>query len=389
MTRIILVGCAGQRNLGDDALVQVFAEQLQGADLVAVSSNPEETTAVTGLPAFYPYGLRQIGTKVRTLLRCEAIVFAGGSPLKEIREGVTDRSRFQLLLGTLALVWLGRLLRKQVVFAHVGVGPLRSKLARALCRWAIQGADRVIVRDSHSMDVLQNIGGRSQVTLAADATWALSWRPAPHRHGSGVPRIGLAPHYYVQGAHIDYATFRDEMVNLCTSIHRQLNGVCEIHLLAFCYGYYDHDDIAVCQEIARLLPREIAACIDVEATPEAMLDRIASLDMVVGVRLHASIFACITGVSLLPVVYDVKCRGFAHDAGLSDWAVEIEDVAAGRLPEHFARAWRDRVQIGRRIAHIRPSMVDRALTGFDEVRTVLARPSANRRRSSEAMRADR
>jgi polysaccharide pyruvyl transferase WcaK-like protein len=373
MTRIILAGSAGQRNLGDDALLAAFASQLGHDQLFAISSTPEETEEVSGISAFFPYGLKNFRRKLSAFLQADAVVFAGGSPLKEIRGSVTDRSRYQLLVGTLFLVLLSRLFGKKVLFSAIGVGPINSTLSRTLCRWAIGMASSVSVRDLDSMELLENMGIGDSLLLAADATWILPWSSQPSPARPAWPRVGLAPLYYVHSEKVDYVGFRNGIVDLCKFINEYFEGQCEIHLLAFCYGHYAHDDIRTCLEIKRLLPPDIPVAVDVRVTPQEMLDLIASLDFVVGVRLHSSVFSCIVGTPLLPVVYDVKCRGFARDMGLADFAVELGDVPAGKLRSCFVEAWQSRDTIRATIQEKRLEMTSKAQQNFDLLKRELGR----------------
>lgn len=63
---------------------------------------------------------------------------------------------------------------------------------------------------------------------------------------------------------------------------------------------------------------------------------ISQLYMVVGFRYHSNIFAAIAGIPFLPVVYEEKMESFVEEAGLSRYALAVEDIDADMLYEKYA-----------------------------------------------------
>jgi polysaccharide pyruvyl transferase WcaK-like protein len=129
MARIVLAGAFGQRNPGDDALLDAFAQALAGHEIIATSSAP--ATSVPGCDVVAPGDPTAVMRRVRA---ADAVVFAGGTIFKELRPA-TGRAPMDLLARALAMGFGTRALGKQLALVGVGAAPLRRGRSRLLACW--------------------------------------------------------------------------------------------------------------------------------------------------------------------------------------------------------------------------------------------------------------
>ncbi|KPV49485.1 hypothetical protein SE17_32355, partial [Kouleothrix aurantiaca] len=197
MHTIFLLGAYGQNNLGDDALLEVFLEQLRDSHLIVNSAQPAETQRRYGVEAVATYsswpGLR----RPRALWRSNAIVFGGGSLLKEI-EGSAP-ARLLYFFRIFLLLMFGKLFGRPTAMLGVGIGPLDRPLYRWLARHAANLADLICVRDADSRNLLHAIGVRRPIHVTADPVLTLSDEQlassSARASEEGHPTVVVVPRY--------------------------------------------------------------------------------------------------------------------------------------------------------------------------------------------------
>ena len=97
---------------------------------------------------------------LRHLVSCDAVVFGGGSIVKELYRSV-GRWRYATLVMVLAIVVVARAARRPVLLCGVGVGPIDTRVGRLLAAdRSCRTASLVSVRDATSYETCLSIGAR-------------------------------------------------------------------------------------------------------------------------------------------------------------------------------------------------------------------------------------
>ncbi len=173
--RIVFLGTHGQYNIGDELLLDTFLTQLGPEHEYVVNSyDPAYTSAqVAGR-----FTVRVIDTArdrvalLRALLRCDVLVFGGGSIIKELYAS-TGRNPYSTLLMILAIVTFTRkIARKPIAMLNVGVGPLLTPRGLKIARMILRQVDQLTVRDERSLTTCRSVG--VEPVLATDAVFSAS-----------------------------------------------------------------------------------------------------------------------------------------------------------------------------------------------------------------------
>ena len=370
MKKIFLLGAYGQHNLGDDALLEVFLAQLSDSQLVVKSASPSDTQRRYGVEAVAAYGRWPRLRRPRALWGAGAIVFGGGSLLKELEGGALVRLAY--FVRILALLLFGKLFGRPTAMLGVGIGPLGRPLGRQLARLAANLADLICVRDAASYSLLRSIGVRRPVYLAADPICMLAGgvRPPPQAHADR-PLVAVIPHYSLGAEHID------ALAAACD--HLAETYAARIQLIAFQTGYRARfDDMAAARAIQARMRHAEAAEVLAPSTPSSAVDLLGQAAMVVSTRLHGLIFAATRGVPVVALDYEVKVGSFMAEIGQS-WAnMALPDLAAGRLPALLDAAWARRDASAQAIAARMAELDARAQQSFELFHELLDRPAARR-----------
>jgi polysaccharide pyruvyl transferase CsaB len=323
MSRIVLSGYYGFNNLGDEAVLGATVDALRrrcpGVEIAVLSADPRSTTGtygVEGIPRASPRDL------LRCLKRCDLCLSGGGSLFQD----VTSWRSPWYYLGVLALAQ--RFGRRTAVYAQ-GIGPLRGRAVRSAARRVLNRVDLVTLRDPASLASLAELGvDRPPVALAADPALLLEPDPSPRvtaehaRWGSGTA-FGLAVRAWDTGTWL-------------AAVAAAARTVAERRAARWiCVPMHPPGDVAVAVRLAEMIGGS-ATVVEAALGPREMLSLFGRLAVVVGMRLHALVFAAIQGVSLIALAYDPKVAAFARELG--EPVLHPGTLEVGALVEAIERA---------------------------------------------------
>jgi len=302
MSRVVLSGYYGFDNLGDEAVLAATVDALRarrpGVEIAVLSGTPEATGrafAVEGVPR------ARVGDLVRILRRSDLFLSGGGSLFQD----VTSWRSPWYYLGVLALA--RRLGCRTAVYAQ-GIGPLRGRAIRSAARRTLSAVDLITLRDRESLSALASLGvDRPPVALAGDPAlllapeWSARVLAETSQWGAGV-HVGLALRAWRNDAWLD-------------AVARAARTIVERHGVRWvCLAMQRPGDFVLAERVAAALGPG-ARVVRAPLNPREMLALVGRLGLVVGMRLHALMFAAVQGVPFVPLAYDLKVSAFAREMG--------------------------------------------------------------------------
>jgi polysaccharide pyruvyl transferase CsaB len=376
-TRIVMLGTHGQYNIGDELLLATFLRQLGTQhDYVVNTYDPADTAARID----FDYRVELINTAgdrlalLRHLRRADAVVFAGGSILKEL-SAATGRNRYATLLMILAVVTATRVIgRAPMAMLNIGVGPVRTRFGRWLAGRILNQVTLVTVRDAGSAALCERIGVRRPVVSSTDAVfsvepeWLRGGAPRP-AVDTGTLRIGLSLNH-----DIDTPENWEHVVATLAQAVRELGAerAIEVHGLPMQSRGKTHDDATVLRDFAE----RIAPVPFVEHRPDDIVEVariIEQCDLIVAERLHAIITSAKLGVPVVPLAYDVKVRQVASVLGLDEVSIDLSvPFTAEQVHAAIVRVADDQPAARSALARTTELLTARARASFDQARAWLA-----------------
>jgi polysaccharide pyruvyl transferase WcaK-like protein len=348
--RFLLVGCFGEQNAGDEALLGSALHLLRSrwpeASITVFSQEPEKTarafnvealSSMTFLEFRSAVGLlrrRQLIPVLRAISACDCIIVAGGELLR------TDFG-LHAVLTIFDRILLGRLLSKPVVMMGVGCGPLEAGLGLSIMQWASRGAP-ILTREEQSRRDLSRAGIGVPV-----ASCDMAFQLPEILHGVALPvtpKIGIALRHPARTAscrnlQISPADFLRGVARLADAAVGL--GATPVFVPFCCRG---SDDDRLCHEEVRGLMRhsEAARMIEDEMPPHRLKNLMSAMDLVVGMRLHACVFALAHARPVLALSYDEKVRKQMRQFGCEDAVLSLGEIDAA--PQRLQRMWVSRDQ---------------------------------------------
>ncbi len=325
MAQLLLSGYFGCGNLGDDAILLGFVQGLGDAkhEITVLSGHPEETYRV--------YGLRSVPrmemAKVKEAIdKCDALIFPGGSIFQDVTSVKSAMYYAQLVSWAKAK-------NKKVLLLGQGVGPVTSYFGKRATIQAFTKADAIAVRDPHSISTLQGLGIKKPIKLTADAAFLLP--PPMGDEGQAfnvgnMKTVGISVRPFGKGK---------QVVQLFAELARMLF---QNNYMPVLIEMDRNADGPLMLEIAKAQGGKIPDLKKLQ-TPMQLQQRLARMDGVIAMRLHAGILATTVGIPPLMVSYDPKVAAFAKMLDIGS-APAIEGLTAQRVYDMFVQhqASRDR-----------------------------------------------
>lgn len=343
-SRLLAIGYQGFANLGDEAIltgIEALLGETQTVAAVICGPRPESVAAFPEARRISAPRLLPNGPALRSLWRSDALVLTGGGLIHDHWASIIPRY--------LGWIVLARLFGKRVVWLGVGVGPIRRRSHRLLARLARRLTTLALVRDAASAAL---VGGASaRVGVVPDPALyngpVIGERRRRHEELAIIVR-GPTP------AHADDA---ERLAAIFADAYLVAAGRGWRPVLMTMAGPADEPFVA---RITRHLAGrgEQAQAEPLGPTPRAAIERLASVDAAISVRLHGLLLASVAGVPCVPVAYDAKVEAAAGELGIGDMVVDpavmTPELLLDRLDD--ARSTERRRGVAERMDEIRRGM---------------------------------
>jgi polysaccharide pyruvyl transferase WcaK-like protein len=307
---VLVTGYFARGNLGDDVMLAGYLAGLRRL-------RPLDTATAVPLPPRGRSGLIQMPALCRAFRRSDSVTLVGGT---HFHDAYGLRS-IPILLSHLAFFGTARALGCRVGYAGIGVGPLRSRLARLLVRLILGSATSTLVRDPQSLHQVLRLHGSTNVSLGFDLAALLPELATPVRPVGLAPRVvvSIIPYHKTHGSDPS----RDEVFaeRLASALKAGLEPDATLNIVAF-YQQGPRSDVAVSESLVRhLRTKGMTASLATPANVDECASLIAGADLVVATRYHAALLSFLAARPQIMIAYEQKCLSLASQIALGEHAV--------------------------------------------------------------------
>ena len=351
MAKTVISGYYGFDNAGDEALLSAITSTLKQIDpdleITVLSGNPERTKQLHGVNAISRTHPGQI---IRELRSADLLISGGGGLLQD----VTGPFSVPYYLGVMALA---KLVGTPVMLYAHGVGPVNRWTNKILVRLVANRADLITLRDDQSRDELVQLGvSQPEMLVTADPVlgflaggMAGYGRRLLAQFGlqkNGRPAAGIALRGWpgMERLKPAVAEFADDLVSQGWDV-------------VYVPMHYP-EDLKTCLDMMALM-KNPATVIDRALTTQQALTLIGEFDLVIGMRLHALIFAAVMGVPFIGISYDPKVKQFLGMLGFEP-AGEVGRVTGEELKAKLTELVSQRQQFAAVLQEKIPSLREMA-----------------------------
>ncbi|RXZ83460.1 polysaccharide pyruvyl transferase CsaB [Paenibacillaceae bacterium] len=395
--RVAISGYYGVRNSGDEAVLKSILLALeteakaQGVQIepIVLSQDPAWTTKMYGVQAVHRMRPAEL---IKALRGCDGLISGGGSLLQD----ATGTKTIPYYTGVIKLAqWLGK---PTFVYAQ-GIGPVNRRWMDPMIRSAIRKSAYVSVRDPESAALLGRIGVPTErIEVVPDPVMGLPLprgaAAAAKRAGASADEAGRVPvvgvslrNWRKDSADLERAAaalaalarsraVRLRFLDFHTPDDTEASAYVMRRLAALGDGGHGSNapagagghgpsdareqagaSVAAAQwqqlgaqQQAGLHPGSTAERAEPGEDPQLMLQEVSRCDMLLGMRLHALIYAANVEVPMLGLSYDPKIDQFLGQLGLlpvgtTEYLDEQSFVKAASSLLDEPDQWRDRHRI--------------------------------------------
>ncbi|WP_461200860.1 polysaccharide pyruvyl transferase CsaB [Anoxybacillus sp. TBDG-1] len=306
---IVISGYYGFHNVGDEAILYAIIQALRTHDpnvqVTVLSNDPAFTEKTYGVHAVNRW---RIGDIVQALRHSDGLISGGGSLLQ-------DQTGWRSIPYYTGIMQIAKWLGKPVIVYAQGMGPVNKKQNQWLMKWTLNQVDRLTVRDEPSAELLKTLGVKQPITVVPDPVMGLKPPTSPttwwKEQSFTRPVIAVSVREWARG--------RDFERKIAVALDRSVQAGFDV---VFIPMHGRHDDEMSGRVLAMMKEHAIVAPYD--ASIQEKMAMIASAHLLVGMRLHALIFAAVGRTPFIALSYDPKIDAFANQANQSVFA-HVED----------------------------------------------------------------
>lgn len=356
---IVISGYYGYNNIGDEAILTAiihgFQEWVPEARFCVLTGKPNATSLMH--PNIDTIDRLELDQVIECIAKAD-VVIQGGGGLYHDYYGFSLTDVFQNPPQGMALYAMvplvAAMLNKPCMMYAQGIGPLFSTEAREFLRFICQAFNTITVRDEESRNLLREIGVWTDVLVTADPAFTLT--PSPNERVRQIlkqehlievlqsPTLGVCvrPWHWTANPEIwekEIATAMDMFLEKYPLI--------SILFIPFQLNHApDENDLDVADRIrSRMKFQNRIYTLRRLYKPEETLGIVGKCALVLGMRLHALIFAALTGTAMVGLSYDPKVTHLMRRLGYQNLNIELRDCTADMLFHTLEAAWHNKREI--------------------------------------------
>ena len=337
MSKIVISGYYGFGNAGDEAMlaamIEVLTELAPEVQITVISGNPVETRRRHGVASVYRLNYPEI---TRVLSRSQLLISGGGSLLQDV---TSERSLYYYL----SIMMLAKKLGTPVMLYAQGIGPVRGRLARNIMRYIGNMVDLITVRDTGSQAELERLQvTKPPIYVTADPVLAMH-QVDKHIGRTILGKAGVEGNAPVIGISVrewkEWAPYKQVLAQVADQMAVEFGA-----RIVFIPMQWP-EDVAVSIKIANRT-KHGAIVLSEEYTTNELLSLVGNLDMLIGIRLHALIFAAVMHVPMIGISYDPKIERFLETLGERHVGT-LQTISVDNLLAQVRQLWSAQVSSNR------------------------------------------
>jgi polysaccharide pyruvyl transferase WcaK-like protein len=345
----------------------------------------------------YSWRLRDLGRDFHAIRQSDLLILGGGQALQ-------DQTSPAFLVMVLSKIGFARMLRKRVMGYALGVGPLKTRVARGMARSIVNQFEMITVREPASKRCLEELGvNKPPITVTADATFLLE--PAASERAKeilwqegmthGARRlVAIAPrrwfHYHHSLIPVRYKArlwgglmgeesfgrLKQILAGVADWLIAQENASILFVPMRRSSGRFDpgQDDDRVASEITELMRgRENVRILSGDYSPEEMKGLLGQMDLIIGMRMHALILGGAMGVPVIGIGITKKFAPLMGMMGQDSHLIDVQDLDERVLREEIMAALSNKEEVRQELLRRAENLRARAMVNNDMVLMALGR----------------
>jgi polysaccharide pyruvyl transferase CsaB len=332
---VIISGYYGFNNMGDDAMLMAIIDNLrqyrEDIRIVTLSHNPMETKRSYGVDSISRVNLFYIYQVMR---KARLFIYGGGNLIQ-------DNTSTRSLLYYLGTIWIAKKMNLKVMFYANGIGPLNKNANKDITRKILNRVDVITLREELSLQELKNLNIDGPETyITADPAFTV--RPASDNEvdelfeKEGIDMQGPYVGFSVRKWH-GHEKYKEAIIRAADHMIDKY-GIKPVFIPMHC-----PDDLYIIEDIVAKMKGKAWIIRNTYSIPQ-IIGVIKRMEMLIGMRLHALIFAASLSVPFLGLAYEPKVEGFLRYTNQAS-AGDVRYLECEKLIQLADDVWERRAEI--------------------------------------------
>lgn len=293
---LVLSGYYGFDNAGDEAILLAVLQKLKSYNItpIVLSGNPAKTSESYGVKAVNRMNLKEVSQVIQ---ESDGLISGGGSLLQD---ATSARSVFYYL----GVMKIAQFHQKPVFCYAQGVGPLRRRWIHPFVRFVLNRCEYLSVRDPHSKTLLEKIGIDKPIDITMDPVLSLKngdFSPIDQRLDAFLTKrpLIISPRNWEKSEYVV-----SQLSLLIEKLRKQ-------HIPVLLLPFHAPYDTELVRRIKQAFSQDEEVFV-AENIPNVK-DFIYIINngyLMVGMRLHALVFAASQSTPFVGISYDPKIDAF-------------------------------------------------------------------------------
>lgn len=292
--KVLLSGYYGYNNVGDEAILKsiitALREEKSDIEIVVLSNDIEYTKKTYNVDAINRWSLKDIA---KSLKNSNGLISGGGSLLQD----VTSKKTVKYYVGIMALC---KFLNKPYFIYSQGIGPINDRMNQQITKKYLQSASYITLRDEESKSFVKSIGVTKDIDIVPDPVMGYELdifeNEVVNSYGDNYVSISVRDW---DNAKTD---FLEKIKNTCDDLVDKGYKVVFVPM----HGKHDY-------ETSKLLVDKMKNKCEIFPYDSSIDDKILCIkksNLMIGMRLHALIFAATVNTPMIGISYDPKIDAF-------------------------------------------------------------------------------
>lgn len=295
--KVVLSGYYGFHNVGDEAIlfsiIHALRKQNPEIEITVLSNDPQYTEKTYGVKAVNRWKIKEVMAAIKS---SDGLISGGGSLLQ-------DKTGNRSVIYYSAIMLIAKLLGKPFAIYAQGIGPIDKKRNETITKFAISKASFLSVRDEDSKKFLKKIGVKKEITLVPDPVLGFEITTE-----SSDWVLGSIPNKkFIAVSVRDWPSKVNYLQHIASSLDDLVQSGYEI---VFIPMHGEHDE-KTSQKLQKLMA-EASIVAPADLSIEDKIRVIGKSELLIGMRLHALIFAAVMGRPFTALSYDPKIDAFSN-----------------------------------------------------------------------------
>jgi len=337
--QFFIYGYYGYKNAGDDAMLYALLNEINKHfpnDVFVVCSATESIEIPLEMRKKVKIVKPKIPTFLFELKRSSFFIVGGGTFIFDYSKSKLINIS-NLLIYYLRILLFAKMCCKKIIFLSIGVGDISTRLGRYIGKKIYETTDYITVRDSLSLQLLNEMHIKNKVKLSFDLAAFLPTfsSKTKFQHDGKIIGVSILPFYLF---------FRDNnkndiiMVdNIAKSLEIWLGENTKNTVYLFPLQGKQERSSRNDEDITKLLYERLkhpgrVKLFSYHPDPRRIISEMEKCDAILGMRYHASLFACLTKKPLIMIDYSIKCTALAKDFQIPKNAtISPNEILEGKL----------------------------------------------------------